>query len=89
MNCANKLQRQNYSKISYRDILDWKTVNRYTVTHKCQYISRLDYVLRMLWVECNNVMQWGFITLILPLNLHGITLKDCRLWPKKKKIFSV
>ncbi len=62
--CANKLQRQNYSKISYRDILDWKTVNRYTVTHKCQYISRLDYVLRMLWVECNNVMQWGFITLI-------------------------
>ncbi len=22
MNCANKLQRQNYSKISYRDIID-------------------------------------------------------------------
>ena len=72
MNYANKLQRQNYSKISYRDIIDWKTVNRYTVTHKCLYISRLDYVLRMLWVECNNVMQWGFIILILPLNLHGI-----------------
>ncbi len=65
MNCANKIQRQNYSKISYRDILDWKTVNRYTVTHKYQYISRLDYVLRMLWVECNNVMQWGFIILII------------------------
>ncbi len=72
MNCANKQQRQKYSKISYRDILDWKTVNRYTVTHKCLYISRLDYVLRMLWVECNNVMQWGFIILILSLNLHGI-----------------
>ena len=56
MNCANKLQRQNYSKISLRDIIDWKTVNRNTVTYKCQYISRLEDVLHVLWVECKNLM---------------------------------
>ncbi len=80
MNCANKLHRQNYSKISYRDVIDWKTVNRYTVTHKCKYISRLDYVLRMLWVECNNVMQWGFITLIICL-FYFMT----EIWDAKSK----